>query len=109
MNVRRRPRADPNRPASKTTLSRGEAWALPGADPSGGAVLVQSSCANRNTAKSTSRVNSSSRSSVVVPGLNTVVQGWTSAMSSSPRVSAWSSRACLPDEPRKTRGLSIAS
>jgi len=39
------------------------------------------------------------------PGLNVVVQGSTSATSSSPRVSAWSSLACLPDDPRKMRGL----
>ena len=39
------------------------------------------------------------------PGLNVVVQGSTSAASSSPRVIAWSSLACLPDDPRKMRGL----
>jgi hypothetical protein len=39
------------------------------------------------------------------PGLNVVVQGSTSATSSSPRVIAWSSLACLPDDPRKMRGL----
>jgi hypothetical protein len=39
------------------------------------------------------------------PGLNVVVHGSTSAMPSSPRVIALSSLACLPDEPRKMRGL----
>jgi hypothetical protein len=42
---------------------------------------------------------------VVRPGLNVVIQGSTSATSSSPRVIAWSSLACLPDDPRKMRGL----
>ena len=46
-----------------------------------------------------------SRPSVVVPGLKDVVHGSTSATSARPRVSAWSSFSCLPDEPRKTRGL----
>src|SRR6187431_2351516 len=49
------------------------------------------------------------RSIVVVPGLKDVVHGSTWATSSSPRVSAWSSFACLPDEPRKIRGFSISS
>lgn len=61
MNVRRMPSVPPNRPASKTTLSRGEA--SPGAVASPG-LLVQSSCAKTNAAKSTSRVSSTSRSSV---------------------------------------------
>ena len=39
------------------------------------------------------------------PGLNVVVQGSTSATSSSPRAIAWSSLACFPDDPRKMRGL----
>src|SRR5262245_45236139 len=62
-----------------------------------------------NAAKSTSCASSTRRSSVVVPGLKEVVQGSTRATSSRPRVSAWSSFACLPDEPRKMRGLSIRS
>ena len=100
--MRRMPSAPPNRPASKTTLSRGEAWPdCVGGDPS----LVQSSWAKTNAAKSTSRVSSTSRSSVETPGLKTVVHGSTSAMSWSPRVSACSSFSCLPDEPRKMRGL----
>src|ERR671936_1077032 len=100
MNVRRMPSAPPNSPASNTTLSRGDAW--PAWDAS---VVVQSSWANTNAAKSTSRESSTSRSSVDRPGLNVVVQGSTSATSSSPRVIAWSSLACLPDEPMKIRGL----
>jgi hypothetical protein len=39
------------------------------------------------------------------PGLNVVVQGSTSATSSSPRVISWSSLVCSPDDPRKMRGL----
>ena len=50
--------------------------------------VVQSSWAKTKAAKSTSRVSSSRRSSVVVPGLKTVVQGSTCATSSRPRVSA---------------------
>src|SRR5262249_4582911 len=53
--------------------------------------------------------SSTRRSIVVVPGLKEVVQGSTCATSSRPRVSAWRSFACLPDEPRKMRGLSIRS
>src|SRR4029453_2101838 len=68
-------------------------------------VVVQSSWANTNAAKSTSWVSSTSRSRVDRPGLKVVVQGSTSATSSSPRVIAWSSLACLPDDPRKMRGL----
>src|SRR4051794_17002702 len=104
MNVRRMPSAPPNRPASNTTLSRGDAW--PDWDAS---VAVQSSWANTNAAKSTSWESSTSRSRVDRPGLNVVVQGSTSAISSSPRVIAWSSLACLPDDPRKMRGLVIRS
>src|SRR5438045_1074359 len=100
MNVRRMPSAPPNNPASNTTLSRGDA--SPDWDAS---VMVQSSCANTNAAKSTSWESSTSRSRVDRPGLNVVVQGSTSATSSSPRVIAWSSLACLPDDPRKMRGL----
>src|ERR1700704_4284734 len=100
MNVRRMPSAPPNSPASKTTLSRGDAW--PDWDAS---VVVQSSWANTNAAKSTSWESSTSRSRVDRPGLNVVVHGSTSATSSSPRVIAWSSLACLPDDPRKMRGL----
>src|SRR5205085_10315146 len=100
MNVRRMPSAPPNSPASNTTLSRGDAW--PDWDGSG---VVQSSWANTNAAKSTSWESSTSRSRVDRPGLNVVVQGSTSATSSSPRVIAWSSLACLPDDPRKMRGL----
>ena len=48
-----------NRPSSKTTLSRGEAWPGSG-EPPGAPALVQSSCANTKAAKSTSRVSSSS-------------------------------------------------
>src|SRR6185295_18436858 len=42
------------------------------------------------------------------PGLKDVVQGSTCATSSRPRVSACSSFACLPDEPRKMRGFPMA-
>src|SRR5258705_308512 len=107
MNVRRIPRAAPKRPASKTTLSRGEA--SPGSEGSdgGGLLVVRSSGATPNAAKSTSRASWRSRSSVVVPGWNEVVQGSTCATSSRPRVSACSSFCCFPDEPRKIRGLSI--
>src|SRR5437879_5964489 len=100
MNVRLMPSAPPNSPASNTTLSRGDAW--PDWDAS---VVVQSSWANTNAAKSTSWESSTSRSRVDRPGLNVVVQGSTSATSSSPRVIAWTSLACLPDDPRKMRGL----
>src|SRR6185312_6558214 len=100
MNVRRIPSAPPKRPASKTTLSRGDAW-----PDSAASVVVQSSWANTNAAKSTSWESSTSRSSVCRPGLNVVVQGSTSATSASPRVIAWISLACLPDDPRKMRGL----
>src|SRR6266576_371389 len=71
MNVRRMPSAPPNSPASNTTLSRGDAW--PDAS-----VVVQSSWANTNAAKSTSWESSTSRSRVDRPGLNVVVQGSTS-------------------------------
>src|SRR5215204_2322264 len=93
MNVRRMPSAPPNSPASKTTLSRGDA--CPDWDAS---VVVQSSWANTNAAKSTSCESSTSRSRVDRPGLNVVVHGSTSATSSSPRIIAWSSLACLPDD-----------
>src|ERR1700751_2405529 len=102
MNVRRMPSAPPNSPASNTTLSRGDAW--PDCDAS---VVVQSSWANTNAAKSTSRESSTSRSSVDRPGLNVVVQGSTSATSSRPRVIALSSFVCWPDDPGKPRGLFI--
>src|SRR3979409_1416226 len=94
------PSAPPNSPASNTTLSRGDAW--PDWDVS---VVIQSSWANTNAAKSTSWQSSTSRSRVDRPGLNVVVQGSTSATSSRPRVIAWRSLACLPDDPRKMRGL----
>src|SRR5437763_15226232 len=100
MKVRRMPSAPPNSPASNTTLSRGDAW--PDWDAS---VVVQSSWANTNAAKSTSRESSTSRSRVDRPGLNVVVQGSTSATSPSPRAIAWRSLACLPDDPRKIRGM----
>src|SRR5438045_5183178 len=100
MKVRRMPSAPPNSPASNTTLSRGDAW--PDSDES---VVVQSSWAKTNAAKSTSWESSTSRSRVDRPGLNVVVQGSTSATSSSPRSIAWSSLACLPDDPRKMRGM----
>src|SRR5215475_1539911 len=109
MKVRRIPRTPPKRPASKTTLSRGEAWPGPGAGDAGGVTVVQSSCANTKAAKSTSCASSTSRSSVVVPGLKDVVQGSTCATSSRPRVNACSSFSCFPDEPRKMRGLFIQS
>src|SRR5205809_7572117 len=67
MNVRRMPSAPPNSPASNTTLSRGDAW--PAWDAS---VVVQSSWANTNAAKSTSWESSTSRSRVDRPGLNVV-------------------------------------
>src|SRR3954471_17999311 len=106
MKVRCIPRMPPKRPASKTTLSRGEAW--PDAvGAAAGWLVVQSSGANTKAAKSTSCASSRSRSNVVVPGLNEVVQGSTCATSSRPRVSACSSFSCCPDEPRKMRGLSI--
>ena len=98
--MRRMPSAPPNSPASNTTLSRGDA--APDGDAS---VVVQSSWANTNAAKSTSCESSTSRSRVDRPGLNVVVQGSTSATSSSPRAIAWSSFACFPDDPRKIRGL----
>jgi hypothetical protein len=85
---------------SNTTLSRGDAW--PDSDAS---VVVQSSLANTNAAKSTSWESSTSRSRVDRPGLNVVVQGSTSATSPSPRVIACSSLACSPDDPKKIRGL----
>src|SRR6267142_225090 len=107
MKVRRIPRAAPKRPASKTTLSRGEAWPDSEGSDAGGLLIVQSSRANTNAAKSTSRASSRSRPSVVVPELKEVVQGSTCATSSRPRVSACSSFCCFPDEPRKIRGLSI--
>src|SRR5688572_30352239 len=107
MNVRRIPRAAPKRPASKTTLSRGDAWPDPSGSDAGGLMVVQSSRANTNAAKSTSCASSRRRSSVVVPGLKDVVHGSTCATSSRPRVSACSSFSCFPDEPRKMRGLSI--
>src|SRR6188768_1177646 len=100
MNVRRMPSAPPNRPASNTTLSRGDA--SPASEAS---IVVQSSCAKTNAAKSTSWESSTSRSSVFRPGLNVVVHGSTSATPPSPRASACRSFACLPDEPRKMRGL----
>src|SRR4051812_319464 len=105
MKVRRIPRIPPKRPASKTTLSRGEAWPDPA--ETAGWLVVQSSRANTKAAKSTSCASSRSRPKVVVPGLNEVVQGSTCATSSRPRVSACSSFSCCPDEPRKMRGLSI--
>src|SRR5947207_13153332 len=100
MNVRRMPSAPPNSPASNTTLSRGDAWPEPDVS-----VVVQSSCAKTNAAKSTSWESSTSRSRVDRPGLNVVVQGSTSAASTRPRVIAWRSLACLPDDPRKMRGM----
>ena len=98
--MRRMPSAPPNSPASNTTLSRGDAW--PDGDAS---VVVQSSWANTNAAKSTSWESSTSRSRVDRPGLNVVVHGSTSATSESPRAIARSSLACAPDDPRKMRGL----
>src|SRR5947207_4300572 len=100
MKVRLIPSAPPNSPASKTTLSRGDAW--PDWDVS---VVIQSSWANTNAAKSTSWESSTSRSRVERPGLNVVVQGSTSATSPRPRAIAWRSLACLPDDPRKMRGM----
>src|SRR4030088_2638306 len=100
MNVRLIPSAPPNSPASNTTLSRGDAW--PDLEVS---VVIQSSWANTNAAKSTSWESSTSRSRVDRPGLNVVIHGSTYATSSSPRVIAWGSLACLPDDPRKIRGL----
>src|SRR3954451_23164086 len=109
MKVRLIPMALPKRPASKTTLSRGDAWPGSGEPEAGALPLVQSSCANTNAAKSTSRERSISRCNVVVPGLNEVVQGSTCATVSSPRVSALRSFSCFPEEPRKMRGLSVPS
>ena len=82
--MRRMPSAPPKSPASNTTLSRGDA--SPDSDAS---VVVQSSWAKTNAAKSTSWESSTSRSRVDRPGLNVVVQGSTSATSSSPRVIAF--------------------
>jgi hypothetical protein len=107
MKVRRMPSTPPNRPASKTTLSRGEAWPDPASADAGAPALVQSSRAKTKAAKSTSRVSSSRRSSVFVPGLKLVVQGSTSATSPRPRARVDTSPACPVDEPRKIRGLSI--
>ncbi len=98
--MRLMPSEPPNSPASNTTLSRGDA--SPDWDAS---VVVQSSWANTNAAKSTSWESSTSRSRVDRPGLNVVVHGSTSTRSSSPRVIASSSVACLPDDPRKMRGF----
>src|SRR5262245_25901083 len=109
MKVRRIPRTPPNRPASKTTLSRGDACPSAGAGSAAGLLLVQSSSANTNAAKSTSRVSSRRRFSVVVPGLKDVVQGSTCATSSRPRVNACTIFFCAADEPRKIRGLSMDS
>ena len=109
MKVRRIPRAPPKRPASNTTLSRGEACRDPVRGDAEGLVVVQSSRANTNAAKSTSCTSSRRRSNVVVPGLKDVVQGSTCATPSRPRVSACSSFSCFPDEPRKMRGLSMRS
>ena len=62
--------------------------------------------ARRRTRRSRPRcVSSTSRSSVDTPGLKTAVHGSTSATSASPRVSACTSFACLPEEPRKMRAL----
>src|SRR5215471_1813373 len=108
MNVRRIPSAAPKRPASKTTLSRGEAWPDSEESDADWPRLVQSSRAKTNAAKSTSRASSRSRSSVVVPGLNDVVHGSTWATSSRPRVSACSSFCCCPDEPKKMRGFPMS-
>jgi hypothetical protein len=65
MNVRRMPSAPPKSRASNTTLSRGDAW--PDWETS---VVVQSSWANTNAAKSTSWESSTSRSRVDRPGVN---------------------------------------
>src|SRR5207253_11471463 len=83
--------------------SRGDA--SPEAASGDAPFVVQSSWAKTNAAKSTSRVSSTSRSSVETPGLKTVVHASTSAMSWSPRVSACSSFSCCPDDPRKIRGF----
>src|SRR4030095_8556455 len=53
MKVRRIPRTPPNRPASKTTLSRGDACAESGGAGEGAVALVHASCANTIAAKST--------------------------------------------------------
>ena len=73
----------------------------------GGSRLVQSSWANTNAAKSTSCVSSTRRSSVGRPGLKSVVHGSTSATSSSPRVSAWISFACFPDDQGRSEACSF--
>ena len=90
-------------------VSRRSLTGSPRTEDRGWLAAVQWSRANANAAKSTSCASSTRRSSVVVPGLNDVVQGSTCAPSSRPRVSAWSSFSCFPDEPRKMRGLSIRS
>ena len=77
------PSTPPSRPTSKTTLSRGDACADSSALDSVTPTPVQSSRANTNAAKSTSRVSSSKRPRVVVPGLKTAAHGSTCAMSSS--------------------------
>src|SRR5262245_65532009 len=72
MNVRRIPRTPPNRPASKTTLSRGESWPDPEEPDAGGLLVVQSSRANGNNAKSNTWACMRSRVCDVVPGLNEI-------------------------------------
>ena len=69
------PKTPPKRPASNTTLSRGDAWPGGGSAECSGLFVVQSSCAKTKAAKSTSRVSSIRRSSVDVPGLKDVIQG----------------------------------
>src|SRR6187399_3268403 len=103
MNVRRMPSAPPNSPASNTTLSRGDAW--PDRDAS---VVVQSSWANTNAAKSTSWESSTSRSSVDRPGLNVVVHGSTSATSSSPPCDRLKQLGLLARRPEEDAGLAHA-
>ena len=97
--MRRMPSAPPNSPASNTTLSRGDAW--PDWDASVWSIVLSEH--ERGEIDLLGR--STSRSRVDRPGLNVVVQGSTSATSSSPRVIAWSSLVCLPDYREKMRGL----
>ena len=101
------PSAPPNSPASKTTLSRGEAWpgiAVPGSPGVGGRPVVLGEDERREVhlvGELDQPVQGRD------PGVEHVVHGSTSATVARPPVSDLSSLCCLPDEPRKMRGLSM--